>query len=146
MGLFPTGVTVVTARHGAEVLGMTASSVASLSLAPPMLLVCVGHSAEIHSALVAAPIFGVQVLAAGQEELALRFATRERQHFAAGEGRPGPAGLPLIDGALAHLECRRGEVFSAGDHTIVTGVVEWVETREGAPLCYFRSTYRSLAD
>lgn len=144
MGLLPTGVTVVTARLNAEVIGMTASAVASLSLEPPMLLVCVAHAAEIHEALVGAPIFGVNVLAAGQEDVAERFAAREQQRFAPGEGHQGPAGLPLIDGALAHLECRRAEVFRGGDHSIVTGVVEWVQVREGTPLCYFRSAYRTL--
>jgi flavin reductase (DIM6/NTAB) family NADH-FMN oxidoreductase RutF len=146
IGLLPTGVTVVTARLGADVIGMTASAVTSLSLDPPMLLVCVGHAAEIHEAIVGAPIFGVAMLAVGQEEVAERFATRGRQRFAPDEGHPGPAGLPLIDGALAHLECRRAEVFRGGDHSIVTGVVEWAQTRDGAPLCYFRSAYRTLRE
>lgn len=146
MGLLPSGVTVVTAHLNAEAIGMTASAVTSLSLDPPMLLVCVGHAAEIHEAIVGAPIFGVNLLAAGQEDVAERFAARGRQRFAQDEVHPGPAGLPLIDGALAHLECRRFEVFRGGDHSIVTGVVEWAQTREGAPLCYFRSAYRTLRE
>jgi flavin reductase (DIM6/NTAB) family NADH-FMN oxidoreductase RutF len=145
LGQLPTGVTVVTARIGAEVIGMTASSVASVSLDPPLVLVCVGHTAEIHQAIVSAPIFGINVLAADQQSVAVRFADRARQRFSPDEGHPGPAGLPLVDGALAHLECRRAAVYAGGDHSIVLGAVEWAQTRDGKPLCYFHSSYRTLS-
>lgn len=146
MGSFPTGVAIVAAHDARGVLrGMTASSVASLSLEPPMLLVCVGHDADLHDALVAAPLFAISVLAEGQEDLAVRFATRGRQHFGDLAIGATPGGLPRINGAIAHVECRRDAVFAAGDHSIVTGVVEWAETDAGAPLCYFRSRYAQLA-
>lgn len=146
MGHLVTGVSVVAAR-GADgrVLGMTASAVASLSLEPPMLLVCVDRSAEIHDTLVGAPLFGLNILAAGQRELALRFATRGEQHFDGLDVGISPGGLPRIPGALAHFECRRGPVYDGGDHSIVTGTVEWAATDDGAPLCYFRSGYPELA-
>lgn len=146
LGSFATGVTVVAARDAAGVLaGMTASAVASLSLEPPMLLVCVGREAEIHDALKAAPLFGVTVLAEGQDDLAMRFATKGTQHFDGLDVGVTPGGLPRLAGAIAHLECRRDAVFAAGDHTVVTGVVEWADVTEGRPLCYFRSRFTGLA-
>ncbi|MBI1723265.1 MAG: flavin reductase family protein [Gemmatimonadetes bacterium] len=146
MGSFVTGVAIVTARDARGLLrGMTASSVAALSLEPPMVLVCVGHEAEIHDALARTPSFGLAVLAKGQEDLAVRFATRGMQHFADLDVAVTPGGLPRIPGAIAHVECRRDAVYAAGDHSIVTGLVEWAETDAGAPLCYFRSRYTELA-
>ena len=146
MGHLVTGVSVVSARDAEGiVVGMTASSVASLSLEPPMILVCVGLEAEIHDTIVRAPLFGVSVLAEGQEDLALRFATKGRQRFDGVDGGAMPDGLPRVPGAIAHLECRRGEVFRSGDHSIVTGTVEWAATADGQPLCYFRTAYRGLA-
>lgn len=145
MGHVVTGVCVIAVRDAdGAVLGMTASSVASLSLDPPMLLLCVGLEAEIHDPIVRAPAFGVSVLAAGQEELAVRFATQGRQRFDDPSGEVTPGGLPRLKGAIAHLECRRGEVFRGGDHSIVTGTVEWAATPGGPPLCYFRSAYGSV--
>ncbi|MBI4541549.1 MAG: flavin reductase family protein [Gemmatimonadetes bacterium] len=146
MGHLVAGVSVVAARAAeGRVLGMTASAVASLSLEPPMLLVCVDRSAEIHDTLVSAPLFSLNILAAGQRELALRFATRGEQHFDGLDVGISPGGLPRIRGALAHFECRRGSVYDGGDHSIVTGTVEWAATDDGAPLCYFRSGYPELA-
>lgn len=145
MGSLVTGVTVVAARDARGVLrGMTANSVTSLSLEPPMLLVCVGREADIHEALVSAPLFGVSLLAEGQEDLAERFATRGSQHFGDLDVGVTPGGLPRIRGAIAHVECRRDAVHPAGDHTIVTGVVEWAATETGAPLCHFRSRYTGV--
>jgi flavin reductase (DIM6/NTAB) family NADH-FMN oxidoreductase RutF len=146
MGQLATGVTVVTVRDGAGLAhGMTASSVASLSLAPPMLLVCIDRDAAIHGMIVGAPEFGITILSADQEEVARRFADRDRHAFADGEWATSPAGLPLLAGGLAHLDCRRSAVYDGGDHSIVTGTVEWAEVREAAPLCYFRSRYGRIA-
>jgi flavin reductase (DIM6/NTAB) family NADH-FMN oxidoreductase RutF len=147
MSRLAAGVTIVTARDdGGRAHGMTASAVTSLSLAPPMLLVCVGHDASLHDTIVAADTFGVNVLARGQRDVAERFALRGRQAWDATDGTgTSPAGLPLVAGALAHVDCRRAAVYAGGDHSIVTGVVEWASVRDGAPLCYFRSTYDGLA-
>ncbi len=140
-----TGVTIVTARVSrGRAVGITASSVTSLSLDPPMLLVCVGRDAEIHDALLEAERFGVNVLAAHQKDLARRFADRERQHLQDSELVASPAGVPLIPGALARIECRRRAQVSGGDHTIVTGTLEWSEVEDGVPLCYFRGEYVEL--
>jgi flavin reductase (DIM6/NTAB) family NADH-FMN oxidoreductase RutF len=145
MSQLVTGVTVVTARapHG-RAIGITASSVTSVSLDPPMLLVCVGRDAQIHDALLEAERFGVTVLAAGQVGLARRFADRERQHLDESEVVASPGGVPVIPGSLARIECRRQAHLEGGDHTIVTGTLEWAEVGEGRPLCYFRGAYADL--
>lgn len=141
-----TGVAVVCAREsGGRVVGMTASSVASLSLVPPMLLVCVDHEADLHPVIVSAPEFAVSVLAVGQEDAAVRFATRGQQILDAAGLPAAPGGLPLIQGAVAHILCRRAAVYEGGDHSIVTGTVEWAETSPGLPLCYHRSSYSRLS-
>lgn len=145
MGQLATGVTVVTARvPRGRAVGITASSVTSLSLDPPMLLVCVGRDAVIHDPLLEAERFAVNVLTVDQRELARRFADRSRQLLEEGEFVLSPGGAPLLPGALARIECRRRTDLVAGDHTIVTGTLEWSEVGEGAPLCYFRGDYVEL--
>ncbi len=145
MSQLATGVTVVTARAPrGRAVGITASSVTSLSLDPPMLLVCVGRDAEIHDVLLEAERFGVSVLGARQILLAQRFADRGRQHLEDGESVTSPGGVPLIPGTLARIECRRRAHLAGGDHTIVTGTLEWSEMGEGNPLCYFRGRYAEL--
>ncbi len=140
------GITVVAVKDDAgRSLGMTASAVTALSLEPPMLLVCIDTSATIHDQVVRARAFSVSILAEGQEDMARRFADPGRHEFDARSLAMGPSGLPLVEGALGHIECTRGAVHAAGDHSIVTGVLEWSRTREGAPLCHFRSAYARLA-
>lgn len=146
MGRLATGVTVVALRGpDGRPIGMTASAVTSLSLEPPMLLVCVGHAAALHEAIVHSAAFSVNVLAAHEEELSRRFATRDLQHFDDLPIERSPADLPRLPGALACLECRRDAVYRAGDHTIVTGIVDGASTRDGDPLLYFQGGYRRLA-
>ena len=145
MSQLPTGVAVVTARvPRGRAVGMTASSVTSLSLEPPMLLVCVGRDSELHAVLLEAERFGVNVLAAGQVDPCQgagnqRGAARRRDHLALLEQ------LPPAFGALARIECRRRGQLDGGDHTIVTGTLEWSEVTEGRPLCYFGGRYAELA-
>ncbi len=144
MGHLAAGVTVVTVRTPQGGLGMTASSVSSLSLEPPLLLVCVGHDAAIHDALLGAERFGVNILAAQQEALARRFADRARQRLDPSELELSPGGVPILGGALARIECRRHGQHAAGDHTIVTGLLEWSDIGSGRPLCYFRGGFGGL--
>ena len=145
LGRLATGVTVVAVRgpDGAPI-GMTASAVTSLSIEPPMVLVCVAHAAALHEAIVHGTTFSVNVLAADQEDLSRRFAIRERQRFDDLAVEWTPARLPRLAGALACLECRRDTVHRGGDHTIVTGVVEWAWAGDGAPLLYFLGGYGRL--
>jgi flavin reductase (DIM6/NTAB) family NADH-FMN oxidoreductase RutF len=146
MGLLPAGITVLTLvdEEGAA-WGMTASSVTSLSLVPPMLLACVDDAAAIRASIVRSPFFGVSILAADQSDVAWRFADRRRHRFEPSESYDvGPASVPLVKGALAHIECRRAEVFQGGDHAIVCGVIEWSDIREGRPLLYWRGQWGPL--
>jgi flavin reductase (DIM6/NTAB) family NADH-FMN oxidoreductase RutF len=145
MSHLASGVTVLVVRDAAGIAhGMTASAVTSLSLEPPMVLVCVDRSATIHPLAVSAATLGINVLAAGQEPVAVRFADRDRHAWTEPAAERSPGGLPLVPGALARLEIRRGAVYDGGDHSIITGTVEWADVREGDPLCYFRSRYAGI--
>jgi flavin reductase (DIM6/NTAB) family NADH-FMN oxidoreductase RutF len=145
MGHLAGGVTVLVARDAAGLAhGMTASAVTSLSLEPPMVLVCVDRKAAIHALAVSAESLGLNILAHDQEAVAVRFADRDRHAWREAEGERSPCGLPLVPGALARLELRRGAVYDGGDHSIITGTVEWADARDGRPLIYFRSRYSGL--
>ena len=148
LGHLVAGVTVVTVNESdGRACGMTASSLTSLSLDPPMLLVCVGKIALLHDAIVRAPTFAISVLAEDQADLARYFAGRDRHEIdvTRADARRTPTGLRLLKDALAHLECARAAVYEGGDHSIVTATVEWAHARDGAPLVYFRSRYPRLA-
>jgi flavin reductase (DIM6/NTAB) family NADH-FMN oxidoreductase RutF len=145
MGRLVTGVTVLAVRvPDGGFLGMTASAVTSLSLDPPMLLACVGHAGAAHQALTVEALFSVNVLAIDQQEIARRFATRDLQRFEGVACDATPSGLPWLRGALACLECRRDAVHEGGDHSIVTGVIEWARVAGGDPLLYFQGGYRRI--
>jgi flavin reductase (DIM6/NTAB) family NADH-FMN oxidoreductase RutF len=146
MGQLAGGVTIVTARDaGGRAWGMTASAVTSLSLVPPMLLVCIDRAAAIHDLLAGSAHFGINVLAEDQAEIARRFADRDRHGYDDHRGEQSPSGLPLVPGALAHVDVTRGPVHPGGDHSIITGTVTWGAVRDGRPLVYFRSAYTGLA-
>jgi flavin reductase (DIM6/NTAB) family NADH-FMN oxidoreductase RutF len=145
MGRFATGVTVLTVRgEDGRPAGMTASSLASVSLHPPLVSVCVDHTADLHDRIVAAPEFVVNILESGQEELSRRFADPHEDRFAGVGYHLGPEGQVLLDGALAHIECERFAVYPGGDHTIVVGRVVGGDTRDGHPLLYYRGGYAAL--
>lgn len=142
LGRFATGVTVVTTLDArGRPAGMTASALASVSLDPPLLLVCVGHEADFHRAIDAAPRFAINVLAADQEHLSRQFAEKGGDHFAGVAHHPGPQGVPLLEGAVAHVLCDRWGRHQAGDHTLFLGLVTGGETFDRPPLVYFRSRY-----
>lgn len=124
--------------------GMTASSLTSVSLEPPLVLVCVDHAARMHPILIHAERFIVNVLAADQEELSRRFADPHDDRFDGIGHRTTSDGLVYLDGTLAHIECRREMLYEAGDHTIVVGRVISGRAREGHPLVYFRGGYAGL--
>jgi len=150
IGQLATGVTVVTSvGQNGEPVGTTASAVASLSLDPPLLLVCFDRCSLTLRAIRAHGAFVVNVLAARQRHLSANFA--RRGFAAAWEGvrhRPGRTGSPRLEGVLAALECTVTESFPGGDHEIVIGRVEGVETagQEAAPLLYWRGGYGTLGE
>jgi flavin reductase (DIM6/NTAB) family NADH-FMN oxidoreductase RutF len=146
LGRFATGVTVLTvAGPDGRPHGMTASSLAAVSLEPPLVLVCVDHAARMHPVIVGAERFVVNVLSAAQEELSRRFADPHDARFDGVRHRTSGDGLVLLEGALAHIECRKEMLHEAGDHTIVLGRVIGGNAREGRPLVYFRGGYTELA-
>lgn len=144
MSHFASGVTVVTTEHAGQRYGMTVASFASLSLHPPLVLVCVEHGAKSHDAIRDAGKFGVSILAHEQADVSGRFASRVDDRFAGVEVVPGTLGVPLIANALTTLECSLHAALPGGDHTIFVGEVVEARTREGAPLLYFRSGYREM--
>ena len=144
MAHFASGVTIVTTEHAGKPYGMTVASFASLSLHPPLVLVCVERSVKTHDAVIAAGHFGVSILAADQTALSNRFASRVDDKFEGVAVELGELGVPLIANAITALECRLHSQLSGGDHTIFVGEVESLRTRGGAPLLYFRSGYHEI--
>src|ERR1700746_3241741 len=151
LGCFATGVTVITVAHEEQVHGMTANAFASVSLEPVLVLVCVDQKARTHAHLHAKKRFGVNVLAETQRAISEYYArpirTHERAEQEAGArfGRTAH-GTPVLDDALAYLECRLHTAQDAGDHTIFIAEVEDVVVREGAPLLFFRGEYRKVGE
>jgi flavin reductase (DIM6/NTAB) family NADH-FMN oxidoreductase RutF len=144
LGHFASGVTVVTASGGRGDCGMTVSAFCSLSLEPPLVLICIDHQARMYDVLESASYFGVNILHSSQETLARRFADPGVDRFDGVAFARGTTGTPLLRDVLATLECRRGEAFPGGDHTIFTGVVEAGAVSEGSPLVYYRGGYTQL--
>ncbi|AEA24491.1 flavin reductase domain protein FMN-binding protein [Pseudonocardia dioxanivorans CB1190] len=143
---FSTGVAVVTTRTSTGPAGMTASAVASLSLDPVQLLVCIGTTLPTRSAIEESGRFAVNVLGEGQEHLARRFATRRDDKFA-GVALRTDDDVPVLADAIAHFVCSVGSALPGGDHTIVIGDVLTCEFRAGtSPLVYFASTFGGLCD
>lgn len=145
LGAFATGVTIVTARapDGAPV-GFTANSFTSVSLEPPLLLVCLAHTAASYGIFRATGSFAVNVLEVGQEETARRFACRGAEKFSGTSWKPGTLGAPLIDGSLARFDCAMHQRMEAGDHDILMGRVLGFSVHEGAALLYHRGAFRSV--
>ena len=145
LGRFATGVTIVTVeRSDGRPVGMTANSVASVSLEPPLLSVCVDRQAELHDLILASPGFAVNVLESGQEALARRFADPHEDRFEGIGYHSGPRGEILLGGAIAYIGCQRYAQYPGGDHTIVVGLVTSGSTAEGRPLLYYRGGYAAL--
>jgi 4-nitrophenol 2-monooxygenase / 4-nitrocatechol 4-monooxygenase, reductase component len=144
IGRFASGVTVITAAHAGESRGSTASAVTSLSLEPPMVLVCLNKSSCTGRTVAAAGHFAVNILAEDQAEEAMRFAGKERDKFAGVEVTVGQYGDPLLSGALATLECRVAEEVTGGTHSVFLAEVERASGRAGTPLAYFRGQFGRL--
>ena len=145
MGYFCTGVTVITTRDDAgRPFGLTANAVTSLSLVPPLLLVCVDRKAESHAHFFTSKVFVVNILSEEQESLSRRFAVSGGDKFTDVPCHPGRLGAPVLDGTLAHLECRIVETHEGGDHVIHLGEVDHAEVHDGRPLLFFQGKYARL--
>jgi len=144
MGHFASGVTVVTTASTGELYGMTVSSFSSLSLNPPLVLICIDKSVPSHDMIRDSGRFVVNILEERQEHLSRRFATTANDKFKGVAWHSGQLGLPVLDNTLAAIECRLRDALDGGDHTIFVGEVVDAEVREGAPLLYYRRGYREL--
>ena len=146
LGCFVTGVTIATAR-GADGRphGFTANSFTSVSLDPPLVLVCVGHQTEGLEVYRQCPHFAINVLGDSQQVISNRFATERPDRFAGVCWREGSHGLPILEGCIAYLECAAWRRLEAGDHMILIGRVLGCEDSTERPLAFWRGSYRSLA-
>jgi flavin reductase (DIM6/NTAB) family NADH-FMN oxidoreductase RutF len=145
LGRFVTGVTVLTVRGpDGQPVGMTASSVASVSLDPPLVLVAVSHEHDMHAALHAAHHFALNVLAADQETLSRRFAADHPDRFSGVTYRENEHGVPVLDGVLASIACEKERDVPGGDHTVFFGLVLSGSVTDRAPLLYYRGGYVGL--
>jgi flavin reductase (DIM6/NTAB) family NADH-FMN oxidoreductase RutF len=146
LGRFASGITVVTARDDTgKDCGMTVSAFCSVSLVPPLVLICVDRVASMHDLLRKTSHFAVNILAAHQEPLSRRFSGPDEHKRFDGIGyERGTTGSALLDDALAHIECRRVAHHDAGDHTIVVGEVEVATAHSDRPLLYYRGGYAQL--
>jgi flavin reductase (DIM6/NTAB) family NADH-FMN oxidoreductase RutF len=147
MGQFATGVTVVTTKLGSQRAGITVNAFCSVSLDPPLVLVCIERTAHIHDLIVKAGVFAVNLLAEGQDEISRCFATssdRRNKDFCACEARDALTGAPVLLDGLGYLDCTITDVFPGGDHSIIVGQVEALGGIDRAPLIYYRSQYTKL--
>lgn len=150
LGRFASGVTVITVpKREDEIHGMTASAFCSVSLQPPLVLVCIDHLAETYLHVREIGRFGVSILREEQEALSEFFADPERNPDAAYrlgiEYRYMKSGMPVLKNVLANLDCEVVNAYDGGDHTIFVAEVKETEVAEGAPLLYFRGRYGMCA-
>jgi flavin reductase (DIM6/NTAB) family NADH-FMN oxidoreductase RutF/DNA-binding GntR family transcriptional regulator len=146
IGRFASGVTVITTRADDQDFGTTASAVSSLSMEPPMLLVCLNKTSETRQAIATAGAFAVNILGADQTDIAFAFAKKSPDKFREADVVRGRTGMPLIPGALAQLECRVSETATGGTHTVFMGIVDEASAHEGEPLTYYRGRFGRFED
>jgi 3-hydroxy-9,10-secoandrosta-1,3,5(10)-triene-9,17-dione monooxygenase reductase component len=144
LGQFATGVTVVTTLAAGRPVGMTVNSFASVSLDPPLILWSVGRSAECYQAFANAAQFRVHVLAADQEPVSRRFATRGAEKFSVGDWTFPTDAPPQLAGCVAWFECRSASRHPEGDHLVLVGRVIAQGATGGAPLLFHDSRYGRL--
>jgi flavin reductase (DIM6/NTAB) family NADH-FMN oxidoreductase RutF len=151
MGRFGSGITIMSTLQDGVAHAMTANAFTSVSLDPPLVLVCVDKGVRMHDAVLDCGFWAVSVLARGHQEIADRFAKSGRDLHSQFDGvttTPGPkTGCPLLEGAISWLECRTWATYDGGDHTIVVGEVLSLGTDElddPAALIYYAGQYREL--
>ncbi|MDR2261650.1 MAG: flavin reductase family protein [Azoarcus sp.] len=146
LGRYATGIAVVTLRTPAgELLGLTVNSFNSVSLAPPLVVWSLSSASSSMAAFEASEYYAINVLAAGQQDLSQRFASRGEERFGGLALDEGLGGAPLLPGCCARFECRNATRHTGGDHVVFIGEVERFDYREDEPLIYFGGAYRRLA-
>ena len=147
LGHFATGVTIITAMDGEEPVGLAANSFTSLSLEPPLVLFCVAHSSSTWPRIEPSGKFAVNILGEGHEELCRLFAQRGADRFGATPWHTGVSGSPVLDEAIAYVDCELEAQHPGGDHLIVVGRVLDFDLREGTrPLLFFQGGYARMHD
>jgi 4-nitrophenol 2-monooxygenase / 4-nitrocatechol 4-monooxygenase, reductase component len=144
IGRFASGVTVITTTAGDGDHGTTASAVSSLSMDPPMLLICLNRTSDTRTAILESGLFGVNILAEDQGSIASAFARKGKDKFAGIGVVRGGTGIPLVRNALAHLECEVDETVTGGTHTVFLARIREASGTDAAPLTYFRGRFGRL--
>ncbi len=145
LGQFATGVTIVTTRDAlGQPMGLTVNAFSSVSLDPPLVLVCIDNRSDTHDGFEASGVFGISVLSEAQEGWSRRFGAPGREKFQPADLIVGETGVALVPEALAHIECRISARLPGGDHTIYVGEVLRLHVRPGRPLLYHASGYARL--
>jgi flavin reductase (DIM6/NTAB) family NADH-FMN oxidoreductase RutF len=145
MGHFATGVTIVTTRDSAgSPFGLTVNSFTSLSLNPPLVVVCIDKAAQCYSCFEESKVFAVNVLSEDQEELSSRFATKGIEKFGEIKWHRGENNVPLLDGSIGTIECKIVNSYEGGDHTIYLGEIVSANATEDRPLLFFKGKYHRL--
>ena len=146
LGRFASGVTVVTTKDAnGHRHGLTVSAFCSVSLEPPLILICILKSTGSYHAFRESGFFAVNILSESQQEISNRFAAHLDDKFAGIEYREGIAGIPVLLNCLVNLECRLKNSYDGGDHTIFIGEIEEATFRDRRPLLYFHGNYRKLS-
>jgi flavin reductase (DIM6/NTAB) family NADH-FMN oxidoreductase RutF len=145
LGHFATGVTIITAMDGGEPVGMAANSFTSLSLDPPLILFCVAHTSSTWPRIEAAGTFAVNILGEEHEALSNLFAKKGADRFSQTPWRVGVSGAPVLEEAIAYLDCTFEAEYPGGDHKIIVGRVLDLDVREGArPLLFYKGGYERM--
>ena len=145
MGHFASGVTVITTTDKAGApYGLTANAFTSLSLTPPLVLICIDKTVQCYPHFNESKLFAVNMLGEEQEELSRRFATKGIEKFNGIPWRKGESGLALLDGAICHIECRVVHAYNGGDHTIYVGEILSASASGDRPLIFFKGKYHRL--
>ena len=145
LGRFASGVTVATTKAGdGSDQGMTVSAFCSVSLEPPLVLICIEKTASAYNALTNAAGFVVNILSASQEQIARRFSIVDIDRFEGVGYSRSQNGFAVLDDVLGVIECNTFAMHDAGDHTIIVGEVEATRAENGTPLLYYRGGYAQL--
>jgi flavin reductase (DIM6/NTAB) family NADH-FMN oxidoreductase RutF len=145
MGHFATGVTIITTKDvSGKPFGLTANAFSSLSLDPPLVLICVDKKVDCYACFDQSKVFVVNILSEGQDQLSTRFATKGIEKFEGVAVRQGNLGVPLLEGAVAHIECTLTSAYEGGDHTIYIGEIQSIAASGNLPLLFFKGKYSRL--
>jgi flavin reductase (DIM6/NTAB) family NADH-FMN oxidoreductase RutF len=147
LGSFASGVTVVTTKDSdGKLHGMTVSAFCSVSMNPPLILICILKETPCYYAFEEAKAFVVNILSESQQHLSNHFASRQHDKFTGIAHNSGILGLPVLDDCLVNLECSLKHSYDGGDHTIFVGEIQKATVKDGKPLAYFHGKYREISD